>query len=429
MLAIDLTTSEVDKTTRELVFLLLLLLVFGVILTMAVSIAIGKSIVRPLGKAAIGFRQLAEGDADLTVELAIQTKDEVGGLVRDFNAFIAKLRLMVGRLKNIQHQLGGIGSGLDVTVQATHSTIQDMTVSINKVKEESSRQTESVNESSSAVEEIAKNIESLDQLITDQSASIVEASASIEQMVGNIASIGNSTDQMAKQFNNLSVSAAEGKDTQSLAMEKINQIAERSTGLLEANRVIAAIASQTNILAMNAAIEAAHAGDSGRGFAVVAVEIRRLAETAAQQSRTISDELSGVQLAISEVVVSSKDSESAFEKVASQIQETDKLVRLVRQAMTEQEQGSSQILIALKSMNDITSQVRLGSGEMQSGNQTILTEILRLKTSTQDINRTMESLVSRTELINSGSLEVRQMADKTAHSISEMEELIGRFKV
>ena len=219
-------------------------------------------------------------------------------------------------------------------------------------------QSASVEQSSSAVEQIAKNIEGLGRLIQDQATSVTEASAAIEEMVGNIASVSRSMDAMARQFDALLEASRSGKEMQAAVGERIAQIADRSRALLEANEVIAAIASQTNLLAMNAAIEAAHAGEAGKGFSVVADEIRRLSETAAEQSDTIGRDLSSVQAAISEVVGSSHDSEMAFDGVASRITETERLVREMRDALGEQSEGGAQVLEALKSVNEITSQVR-----------------------------------------------------------------------
>jgi methyl-accepting chemotaxis protein len=167
------------------------------------------------------------------------------------------------------------------------------------------------------MEAIAEGIAHLDKMIETQVSGNVEAAASIEQMVGNIASVTASVDKMVRRFGALMTAASDGKVKQEAVDARVKEIASQSELLLEANEVISGIASQTNLLAMNAAIEAAHAGEAGKGFSVVADEIRRLSETSAEQSRTIGAELARIQATIGEVVGASQDSEAAFAAVTA----------------------------------------------------------------------------------------------------------------
>jgi methyl-accepting chemotaxis protein len=279
------------------------------------------------------------------------------------------------------------------------------------------------------VHEIAMNIESLERLIEDQAARVTQASASIEQMVGNIGSVAISIDKMAEQFAALSGASDSGMAAQAAATEKIKLASELSSSLLEANEVITGISSQTDLLAMNAAIEAAHAGEAGKGFSVVADEIRRLAETSGEQSRTIGESLSRLEGVIAEVVGSTRDTEAAFALVAARISETDGIVREVRQAMTEQREGSSQVLEALRAMNDVTSQVRSGSVEMSLGNKTILEEMKRLGDTAVEVKAQIAAMVAEEAGIESGSRAVADLAISTRDTIERMDKAIGRFKV
>lgn len=374
------------------------------------------------------LEQLSAAEKDLRGRISILSVDELGSISGMVNAFCNSLSASVTDLKAAQGRLNGLGDELRKSADDSAGAVAQISAHVGRVREKTQFQSASVVESSSAVEEIAKNIESLEDLIANQAASVTEASASIEEMVGNIASITASIDKMAEQFGSLLAAAEEGKTTQAASRARIGQISDRSEALLEANKVISTIASQTNLLAMNAAIEAAHAGDAGRGFSVVADEIRRLAETSAGQSKTIRNELTQVQKAIEEVVVASSESEKSFERVAERIGETDALVHEVQQAMLEQKEGSNQVLEALKSMNDISSQVRTGSQEMSTGNKTVLEEIERLREATADIKQSMDEMAVGASGIADSARKVSEMARETTETISTMDQALGYFK-
>jgi methyl-accepting chemotaxis protein len=428
-LGISLQSREVARVRDGLVVLLVILVVAGIVASIGLSILIAGAIAKPLKLAAGEFRSLAEGDADLTASIAMDRGDEIGDLVRDFNAFLGKLRNIVGSMKAAQGQLAAIGRelGADSAMTSEAAALIAERTESSKARVES--QAASVSESSSAVEQIAKNIENLDRLISTQSVGISEASASIEQMVHNIASISTSSEKMAAEFEELSSAARDGKESLSASVDRINHIGERSGALDEANRAISSIASQTNLLAMNAAIEAAHAGEAGRGFSVVADEIRKLSETSAGQSKAISQEIALMSRAIEEITESIRLTDAAFVGVDGRIAETERLVAEVRQAISEQKEGSSQILEALKGMNEVTQQVREGSAEMNSGNVMILEEMNRLRDGARELADGMKDVAEGGRMILESAEGVAGVAERTRSTIADMDAAVGRFKV
>jgi len=429
ILGVSIPTAETRETLFSVFKILVLVVIAGIASAVAASVLLARSITKPVKLAAAGFHELAMGGADLTKGLGIRRSDEIGDLARDFDSFLGKLREIVGSLKDVQKELGGMGSELRGSVEETVGSVEQITERIEHVRRLSKDETAGIEEASSAVAQIAKTIESLDVLIANQASSITEASASIEEMVGNINAIGASMERIGSEFADISGASEEGKHIQAEARRRISEIAEQSKTLLEANKTIAVIASQTNLLAMNAAIEAAHAGDSGLGFSVVADEIRRLAETSSGQSKTIGAELKKVLESILDVVESSRKSETAFERLASLISSTENLVREVRQALSEQREGSSQVLDALQAMNDITSQVRTGSSEMNTGNRTILDEMVRLRQSAVQITESMEEVAAGSRGIAESAKKVANVAESTGDTIRHMETAIGRFRV
>ncbi|MDR0723154.1 MAG: methyl-accepting chemotaxis protein, partial [Treponema sp.] len=134
----------------------------------------------------------------------------------------------------------------------------------------------------------------------------------------------------------------------------IQEIERESAGLLEINAVMENIASQTNLLSMNAAIEAAHAGEAGKGFAVVADEIRKLAESSSEQSKTISTVLNKIKESINKITTSTAEVLLNFEAINEGVKTVTDQETTVRNAMEEQGIGSKAILESIASLNEIT---------------------------------------------------------------------------
>ncbi len=386
---------------------------------------------RPLKNMRQAIQSMAAGDADLSRRMNAPkagTMKLIVDMVVGFNQFLSNLQELVDSVKGSNQELVASRNKLNSGIQNTSEATEKIVSSVDQFSQAIENQSASVSEASGAVNQISANIESLSRMIATQAQSVDTASSAVEEMVGNIDSVNKSVDYLAQSFDKLESESTAGIAIQEKVNSRIIEIEKQSKMLQEANKVISSIASQTNLLAMNAAIEAAHAGDAGRGFSVVADEIRKLSETSAGQSKTIGLQLKQIQQSITGIVNDSIKSRETYVGVTDKIGQTSTLVQQISAAMEEQEEGSKQIVQALSTLNDATAEVRTSSTEMAAGSQTILDQMRNLQEATAVMREGMNEISSDTGEIQNNQTQLNTYSNEMNDSIDSIGERLSQFK-
>ncbi len=309
--AIDLTASSMAATERAADassrFLLILSLV-GIILGIFFAVVIVRTISSAVGKL-LGFIQRF-GEGDLTEDIEVETKDEMGQMAASLMAAVERFR----------------------------SIIEDIRAA-----------SENVN---SAAQAMSSSTEEMSQGATEQASAAEEASSSMEQMSSNIRQNADNAQQTEKIAVKAAEDAVEGGTAVVQTVAAMNEIAEKTS-------IVEEIARQTNLLALNAAIEAARAGEHGKGFAVVAAEVRKLAE----RSQTAAAEISNLSSTSVEVAQRAGD---MLERMVPDIRRTAELVQEISAASREQNAGADQINRAIQQLDMVIQQNASAAEEMSS---------------------------------------------------------------
>lgn len=429
-LMVGVNLAKLDAKLKSQGTILLAVGAFVFLIGLVASYLLAVGIARPLASATTGAVALATGDLTIELDRKGQTRgDEAGDLLRALQKMKEDLTHSVGRIDTASGSLQVVGADLGRSIAETTTSSGAISQAVEAINASTETQAAGVTETQATIDHIVKNIEGLRARIEEQSTAVNNSSSAIEQMLSNIQSVSKTMDMMGQEFRALMTASDEGKKRLAQVSSRVSAVDEKSKRLRETNEIIQGIASQTNLLAMNAAIEAAHAGSSGKGFSVVADEIRKLAEQSANQSSEIRRDIGAIFGEIEDVVAAVADSERAFATVLDKIAELDRFEREVNESMREQTAGSKQILEAVGRIREVTTQVEGGSLEIAEGSRVISQEMRRLAEGTNALASSMARIASEAGHVRGMSENLDHAGKRTAEQITALHEVVSHFKL
>ncbi len=368
------------------------------------------------------------GSGDLTQTFTTASNDEIGRLSGNLNGFLGSLKGSIGEIKAASDENVAMKESLLAVTEEASSSANQIGANAESIKKQISNLDENLSDSARAVGVITGGIQDLNGRIQEQMSMVEESTASVTEMIASIDNVTKITDARRAATDKLVTTVSNGGSKMATTLEVLTQINESVASIEDITSIIKNISSQTNLLAMNAAIEAAHAGDAGRGFSVVADEIRKLAEASSRNSKEIGQILKVIVTKVGDAASSGNDMTDAFKEIEREVTEVHSSLTEIFESMNEVHLGGNQILEAMTVLREVSTKVNDGSTTINESVGSIGTTMGTVQQISSEVNNGMTEIVTGINEISSAVRDVLSNAERLGTVGEALNSSLSRFK-
>jgi len=420
----DLVSAKAEGLLR-----LFLLIGLGLLAVLAVVlILISRYVTRPVNRLTEEFRQLSSGNGDLTLQVNLRSHDELGLLANHFNAFLDFLHGLVTILKKTAGDSQAVSADLAKAVHEAVSALEEITRNLESARDNTVKLDGELGRSGTRLAEVDAFLKDLRERLAAQARDIDQAGRTLSQVTRSVEGAAADTLAQAEEFGRLKAEAGDGEKAMAQTIDQISKVSQAAEVIRDLLSIIDNIASQTNLLAMNAAIEAAHAGNAGRGFAVVAAEIRKLAEETGVNSKNIAASLAEVLTLIGNAKDASARTGAGFAVLKTGIDEAAEGLTAIGDRMAGLRDETRAIDLLLEGVKVTSETVAQAGGDAVVRVEAVAGGLETLGSLSRETRGGMEEIHLGAEEIQRGLRQIADQSRENADQVDAIGRLAGRFK-
>ena len=431
-----------NMTFRRTILTASITIYLGVIFFLAIVITLILVFRKSIVSARKVSDALSEGAGDLTIRLPVINIDETGDLIHSFNRFLDKIQSIITNIKENTYVLTGniqnIRSSINIGVsdfETLNKEFKEELINSNKIAESSASasrvsfmQRTRINAVNETIRQLLDNINEISEKMKSQSDAVNRTSVSVQQMMANIVTVSQGSTRANTYSKILDAEARDGGNISESVADSIQGIIDYSKQITNITQVIHNISEQTNLLAMNAAIEAAHAGDYGRGFTVVAEKIRKLAEDTANNSTVINDLIEETIQAIEQTVALVSKSAASSDKILESSVMLSDVISSISMANEELDVGRKDILNNVSNLNIITEAVQELSVRQMQMSSMVSQNIAGVDKLAEDVVNVVNNTENDVKVLLGSIENVAELSNTTVDSMESMDKKIKELQ-